>query len=71
MASAEAGIVNLRGGQPFIVVHRRHRTRERKSPSRGASPEGLWGISERASVRLVFLFLGGFLLGCHVVFSSV
>jgi hypothetical protein len=40
----------------------------RKSLSRGASPERLWGISERASVRLVFLFLGGFLLGCHEVF---
>ena len=38
-----------------------------KSLSRGASLERLWGISERASV-LVFLFLGGFLLGCHEVF---
>jgi hypothetical protein len=42
--------------------------RKWKSLSRGASPERLWGISERASVRLVFLFLGGFLLGCHEVF---
>src|SRR5271155_2457295 len=41
---------------------------QRKSLSGGASPERLWGISERASVRLVFLFLGGFLLGCHEVF---
>src|SRR5258708_7846218 len=39
-----------------------------KSLSRGASLERLWGISERASVRLVFLFFGGFLLGCHEVF---
>ena len=44
------------------------RNRPRKSLSRGASPERLWGISERASVRLVFLFFGGFLLGCHEVF---
>src|ERR1700675_709197 len=41
---------------------------EWKSLSRGASLERLWGISERTSVRLVFLFLGGFLLGCHEVF---
>ena len=44
------------------------RDRPRKSLSRGASPERLWGISERTSVRLVFLFFGGFLLGCHEVF---
>jgi hypothetical protein len=44
------------------------RNRPRKSLSRGASPERLWGISERTSVRLVFLFFGGFLLGCHEVF---
>jgi len=42
--------------------------REWESLSRGASLERLWGIPERASVRLVFLFLGGFLLGCHEVF---
>jgi hypothetical protein len=42
--------------------------RKWKGLSRGASPERLWGISERAFVRLVFLFLGGFLLGCHEVF---
>ena len=46
-------------------------TQEWKSLSRGASPERLWGISERASVRLVFLFLGGFLLGCHEVFPPL
>jgi hypothetical protein len=42
-----------------------------KSLSRGASPERLWGIPERASARLVFLFLGGFLLGCHEVFPPL
>jgi hypothetical protein len=38
-----------------------------EKPLRGAFPERLGGIS-RASVRLVFLFLGGFLFGCHEVF---
>ena len=28
-------------------------------------------ISKRASIRLVFLFLGGFLLGCHEVFPPL
>ncbi|MGA8300968.1 MAG: hypothetical protein WCB53_20235 [Terriglobales bacterium] len=40
--------------------------KEWKSLSKGASRERLWGISGRA-FRLVFLFLGGLLLGCHEV----
>src|SRR5271168_1746794 len=60
-------------GQPPKVQTARRQTvltlsRKRKSLSGGASPERLWGTSERASARLVFLFLGGFLLGCHEVF---
>src|SRR5271165_1257163 len=45
--------------------------RNKQSLSRGASLERLQGSSGRAFARLVFLFLGGFLLGCHEVFSSV
>jgi|ERR1019366_7731418 hypothetical protein len=55
-------------GDAAFVEERTGETRKRKSLSRGASPERLWGTSERASIRLVFLFLGGFLLGCHEVF---
>src|SRR5208337_1497842 len=67
--SLVGGRLSFAGHPRFANDHRLlTRDPQRKSLSRGASPERLWGNSERASVRLVFLFLGGFLLGCHEVF---
>jgi len=40
----------------------------RKSPPKGASFGRLWGFLDEHRPQLVFLFLGGFLLGCHEAF---